>query len=209
MICKFFKGGRTFGGAKSAVNYLLNERVEKGQAKVLFGNPNITLSVIKNIKNKWKFSSGVMSFEETLSDMEKKEIIEEFKRCFFAGLEDDQYNLLIVEHTDKGRTELHFLIPRVELTTGKAFNPYWHQKDFAKKDLFQDYINAKYNLTSPHIAQKQNLIKTKQPNKNWKKNELQEWIDKYITENVEQGLIQNADDVNKQDLRLQGKVRII
>lgn len=193
MICKFFRGGRTYSGAKSAINYLLNERVAQGQAKVLQGNPDITLQIIKGIKNKWKFSSGVMSFEETLTDQQKQEIIEEFKKTFFAGLEQDQYNLLIVEHTDKGRTELHFLIPRIELTTGKAFNPYFVKRDFAKKDLFQDYINAKYGLTSPHIAQKQGLAK--QPNPNWKKQELQEWIDKYITENIEQGLIQNSEDV--------------
>jgi len=124
MICKFFRGGRTYSGAKSAINYLLNEneRVAQGQAKVLQGNPDVTLNIIKNIKNKWKFSSGVMSFEELLDDKTKKEIIEEFKKTFFAGLEDDQYNLLIVEHSDKGRTELHFLIPRIELRTGKAYN---------------------------------------------------------------------------------------
>ncbi len=193
MICKFFRGGRTYSGAKSAVAYLLNERVQEGQAKVLVGNPDITLNIIKTIKNKWKFSSGVMSFEELLDDKTKKEIIEEFKRVFFAGLEQDQYNLLVVEHSDKGRTELHFIIPRIELRTGKAYNPYFVKRDFAKKDLFQDYINAKFGLTSPHIAQKQNL--TKQPNPNWKKNELQEWIDNYITENIEQGLIQNSEDV--------------
>lgn len=193
MICKFFRGGRTYSGAKSAVAYLLNERVEQGQAKVIQGNPDITLNIIKHIKNKWKFSSGVMSFEELLDDKTKKEIIEEFKKTFFAGLDEEQYNLLIVEHTDKGRTELHFIIPRIELTTGKAFNSFWHKRDFKKKDLFQDYINAKFNLASPHEVDRQRIIK--QPNPNWKKQELQEWIDKYITENIEQGLIQNSEDV--------------
>ena len=193
MICKFFRGGRTFAGAKSAVNYLLNERVENGEAKVLTGNPQLTLDIIKNTKNKWKFSSGVLSFEELIDNKTKHEIIEEFKKTFFAGMNEEQYNLLIVEHTDKGRTELHFLIPRTELTTGKAFNPYFVKRDFKKKDLFQDYINSKYNLSSPHNAEKQEL--TKQPNPNMKKDELQEWIDKFITENIEQGLIQNSDDV--------------
>ena len=193
MICKFFRGGRTYAGAKSAVAYLLNERVKEGTAKVLEGNPHTTLAIIKNISRKWKFSSGVMSFEELLDDKTKKEIIEEFKKTFFAGLEEEQYNILVVEHNDKGRTELHFIIPRTELRTGKAFNPFWHKRDFRKKDLFQDYINAKYGLTSPHIAQKQELIK--QPNPNWKKNELQSWIDKFVIENIEQGLIKNSEDV--------------
>ena len=193
MICKFFRGGRTFAGAKNAVAYLLNERVQEGQAKVLVGNPQLTLDIIKNIKNKWKFSSGVMSFKENINDKTKQEIIKHFKDTFFCGMNEEQYNLLIVEHKDKGRTELHFIIPRVELTTGKAYNPYFVKKDFTKKDLFQDFINAKYNLSSPHYAEKQEL--TKLPNPNMKKDELQEWIDKYITENIEQGLIQNSDNV--------------
>ena len=193
MICKFFRGGRTYAGAKSAVNYLLNERVENGEAKVLVGNPQLTLDIIKNIKNKWKFSSGVMSFKENINDKTKQEIIKHFKDTFFCGMNEEQYNLLIVEHKDKGRTELHFIIPRVELTTGKAYNPYFVKKDFTKKDLFQDFINAKYNLSSPHYAEKQEL--TKLPNPNWKKQELQEWIDRFIIENIEQGLINNADDV--------------
>jgi len=194
MICKFFRGGRTYAGAKSAIKYMLDRRrVKKGQAKVVYGNPNITLNIIKNIDNKWKFSSGVMSFEEKLGNMEKREIIEEFKRVFFAGLDEDQYNLLVIEHTDKGRTELHFLTPRIELRTGKALNPYFISRDFKKKDLFQDYVNAKYGLTSPHIAQKQNL--TKQPNPNWKRQEIQEWIDTYMKEAIEQGLVQSSQDV--------------
>ena len=158
---------------------------------MLQGNPDVTLNIIKNIRNKWKFSSGVMSFEELLDDKTKKEIIEEFKRVFFAGLEQDQYNLLIVEHTDKGRTELHFLIPRIELTTGRAFNPFWHKRDFAKKDLFQDYINAKYGLTSPHIAQKQQDISL---NPKLPRNELKQQIDDYIRSMAEQGLIQSGED---------------
>ena len=159
MICKFFKGGRTYRGVKSAIDYLLNERVNNGTAKVLIGNPDTTLKIIKQIKNKWKFSSGVMSFEETLSDTQKQQVIEEFKKTFFPGFDEDQYNLLIVEHSDKGRTELHFLMPRIELTTFKSFNPYWYKKDFTKKDLFQDFINAKFGFSSPHQKNKQNIMK--------------------------------------------------
>ena len=46
MIVKFFKGGRTLKGAKSAVGYLLNKRVEEGTAKVIKGEPNLTLQII-------------------------------------------------------------------------------------------------------------------------------------------------------------------
>lgn len=193
MICKFFRGGRTKKGARNAIKYLLNDRVNKGQAKVIIGNPNTTLKIISSIENKSKFSSGVMSFEETISDEMKREIIGEFEKTFFAGLEEDQYNLLVVEHNDKNRTELHFIIPKVELRSGLSFNPYFVKKDFAKKDLFQDYINAKYQLSSPHQEDKQQI--TKEPNPNWEKDELKKWVDDFVIQNIEQGLIKNADDV--------------
>ena len=193
MICKFFRGGRTYKGAKSAIQYLLDKRVSNGTAKVLLGNPDTTLKIIKQIKNKWKFSSGVMSFEETLNDTQKQQVIEEFKKTFFCGLDEEQYNLLIVEHTDKGRTELHFLMPRVELTTFKSFNPYWHMKDFYKKDFFQDFINAKFGFSSPHQKDKQNIVKL--TNKNLKRNELLKIIDDFVLENIQNGLIQNNADL--------------
>jgi hypothetical protein len=197
MIAKFFRGGRTVSGAKSAVDYLLNERKEHGTAKVLEGDPKLTLEIIKGIKNKWKFTSGVLSFEELIEDERvKREIIEDFKRTFFAGLQEDEYNALFVEHTDKGRTEIHFLIPRTHLPTGKALNPYYVKRDFKKKDLWQDYINARYGLSSPHDLTRQNATKTHNPN--WKigsKQELQRQIDEFVANGIAEGLIQSRDDI--------------
>jgi len=148
MICKFFNTGKSKSSASKQVNYLVNERVENGTAKVVVGDTNLTLKIINEIENKWKFNAGVMSFQERINSKQRDEIIQKFRETFFPGLKEDQYNLLIVEHSDKNRTELHFVIPRIELTTQKAFNPYFVDRDFLKKDLFQDFINAKYNLTS-------------------------------------------------------------
>ncbi len=63
-------------------------------------------------------------------------------------MSENQYNILWVEHTDKGRLELNFVIPKIELTTQKAFNPYYHKQDFSRIDMFEDIQNIKYNLES-------------------------------------------------------------
>jgi len=195
MIVKFFKGGRTFNGAKSAFKYLLNERAEQGTAKVYKGDPDLTLKIIKNIKNKWKFTSGVISFEENITDENiLNEIIKEFEKTFFAGLNEDQYNISYILHTDKNRTELHFLAPRLELTSQKAYNPYYVKKDFTKKDLFQDYINARFNLSSPHKKEKQHLIAI-QPNFKTKKSKFVEQINEYVVELIKNNFIENREDI--------------
>jgi hypothetical protein len=196
VIVKFFRGGRTFNGAKSAIKYLLDERQTEGTAQVFKGDPKLTLNIIKQIKNKWKFSSGVLSFEELIQDDEVlNEIIQEFENTFFAGLKKNQYNITWIKHTDKGRTELHFIAPRLELTTQKAYNPYFIKKDFIKKDLFQDYINSKFTLSSPHQAEKQNLIKIQNPNWKTKKSEFLKQVDEYVGELIKNGFIQSRDDI--------------
>ncbi len=66
----------------------------------------------------------------------------------FAGLEADQRNILWVRHTHAGHHELHFLIPRLELSSGKDFNacpPGW-QKTF---DVFRDLFNWREGWARP------------------------------------------------------------
>jgi hypothetical protein len=66
----------------------------------------------------------------------------------FAGLEPDQRNILWVRHQHSGHHELHFLIPRLELSSGKDFNacpPGWH-KDF---DVFRDLFNWREGWARP------------------------------------------------------------
>jgi len=201
MIAKFFRGGRTYKGAQNAIRYLLDpERVKNGTARLIKGDPATALNIIRGIGNKWKFTSGVLSFSELLqgpdADRIKKEIIEDFERVFFPGLQAHEYDIMWVEHTDKGRTELHFLIPRLHLTTGKAYNPYFVGRDFRKKDLWQDYINLKYGFTSPHDPKRQRA--TKEQNPRWKVTDrqlLQKQIDEYVADAIIYGLVNNRDDV--------------
>ena len=194
MINKTFKGGRTHQGAKGTIAYLLNFRVEEGTSKILEGSPKLTENIIELASQKfqWSWSSGVLSFEETLTEEQKMKIIQEHKKVFGAGLEEN-LNFLYINHEDKNRTEIHYIIPRIELSSGKSFNPYWVKKDFKKKDLFQDFINLKYNFSS----HKDNPSLTKTKTKKWstKKSELIREIDNYILEKINDGDIESRADI--------------
>lgn len=190
MIIKYFRGGKSKSGA---VEYLLNERVEQGTARVLRGNSEITKQLIKENTNKLKYRSGCLSFEESfMIERDKKEIMDLFEQSTFAGLDKDQYNILWVEHTDKNRIELNFVIPRLELTSMKAYNPHWHKADQKRLLILQEYINGQYKLSSPFKASKRELLKVDK----LKKNTLtKQEIHSKVLEQIAKGHIQNREEL--------------
>jgi hypothetical protein len=78
----------------------------------------------------------------------------------------------------------------LELTTGKAFNPYYVKRDFKKKDLFQDYINLKYGF-----SQWQNNKQATPKKPSWAKEakvaDIRKAIDNALLPLVEQNIISN------------------
>jgi len=195
MIAKTFKGGRTLKGAIATIKYLLDDRVEKGTAKLIRGDIEDTKALIKiAAKNKWSWSSGVLSFEESeLDNKSIKEIMNAFEKTFFCGFDKSEYDISWIQHRDKDRVELHYIAPRLELRTGKAYNPYFVTRDFKKKNLFQKYINARYNLSAPE----DNPQLTKQNRKQWAKNKksLLAQIDDIVIEYIKDGLVESRDDI--------------
>ncbi|WP_419789764.1 relaxase/mobilization nuclease domain-containing protein, partial [Shewanella xiamenensis] len=66
-----------------------------------------------------------MSFAEADLPRETKDkLMSDFEKLLLPGLDADQYSCLWVEHRDKGRLELNFVIPNIELTSGKRLQPY-------------------------------------------------------------------------------------
>ena len=177
----------------SAIEYLLNDRVQKATARVLQGNVELTKSIINNIKFKSKATVGCLSFnEKNLSEKDKYEIMEDFENMLFPALKKEQYNILWVEHTDKDMLELNFVIPKIELTTQKSLQPYYFKQDQKRKDLWQQKINHKYNLTNPLDIKNQRVINiTKRDFKfeNYKD------IDNNIRELVNNKILTNRNDI--------------
>lgn len=153
MLFKFFKRGQ--GRGSGPVGYICSSEDQKRAHRppeVLRGHPQQTQDLIDSIDREWRYTSGVVSFalEDRPSLAEQEQVMDEFERVAFAGLEPDQYDILWVrhQHTEGDRVELHFVTPRVELTTGKALNiapPGW-QGVF---DPLRDALNAEKGWARP------------------------------------------------------------
>jgi len=154
------KMNRKSKGRKGVVEYLLNEREKEGTAFTLKGNPEITKSLIRAIERKHKYLSGGLMFarEEFVTEEQKQEIMNAFEEILFVGLTSNQYNILWVEHNDKGRLELNFVIPRIELNAGNDLDLYSHRRDLPLFDMWKNGINAKYNLADPNDPRRARTI---------------------------------------------------
>jgi hypothetical protein len=156
MIVKFFKFGK--GNSKSCIDYLLGADRDREHAKVLSGDVELTSAIIDSSRFTKKYTSGCLSFQEAdLSDEAKKQIMADFEKTLFPGMNPDQYNILWIEHRDKGRLELNFVIPNVELSTGKRLQPFYSPADMGRVDCFKKIINHDYQLHDPDDPENKQL----------------------------------------------------
>ena len=113
-----------------------------------------------------RYTAGCLSFlEDDLSDTKKKNLMAAFEKTLFPGLAPEQYRIVWIEHRDKEyiekkneetgkekkqrRLELNFLIPNVEITTGKRLQPFYAKADLNRVDDFKSIVNHKYQLFDP------------------------------------------------------------
>lgn len=156
MLVKFFKTKN--GGSVAGINYLLNHRVKDETAFVLKGSEVITRQIVSNMTKKQKLCMGCLSFEEADIDLNaKQKIINEFETLIF-GEYKERFNILWVQHIDKGRLELNFAIPKIDLESGMAFNPYYDKTDRALIDAWQNLANFKFNFSDPKDPAKAHML---------------------------------------------------
>lgn len=149
MIVKMHARGT--GGGSGPTDYLLGRNRDREGATVLRGDPEQTRELIDASRYAKRYTSGVLSFaEQTMPNERKRAIMDDFERTLMPGLDADQYDCLWVEHSDKGRVELNFVIPNTELTTGKRLQPYYDRADRPRVDAWQTVTNANYNLHDPN-----------------------------------------------------------
>ena len=156
MLVKFFKTKN--GGSIAGINYLLNHRVKDKTAFVLKGSEAVTRQTVSNMTKKQKLCMGCLSFEESDIDLNiKQKIIDEFEMLLF-GKHKERFNILWVQHVDKGRLELNFAIPKIDLENNMTFNPYYDKTDRALIDAWQNYINLKFGFTDPKDPAKAHML---------------------------------------------------
>ena len=167
MIIDFFRHGS--GLSKGCLNYLLGEDREREHALVLSGDVELTAQLIDSSPFAKKYTSGCLSFyEHDLNDQDKQQIMQNFEQCLFPGLEKDQYQILWVQHQDKinqdtgeTRLELNFVIPNVELSTGKRLQPFYAPVDLDRVDLFKKITNTQHRLYDPDAPEHRQLFLNK------------------------------------------------
>ena len=210
MLIKLFPHGT--GQGDKPTRYLVRMDYpgrDERPPQVLRGDPELTRALIDSIDRRWKFTAGVLAWhpDDKVSEEQEEEVMDAFEEVAFAGLEHDQRNILWVRHTHADHHELHFVIPRMELSSGNDFNacpPGW-QKDFA---VFRDLFNWKENWARPddparareELTKKADLFKARMAR--WGK-EIQESdrdkakdeIHAVIKKLIEEGHIKNRADI--------------
>lgn len=208
MLVKFHARGT--GRGRGPVEYLLLDE-EKRKAgldyndlgelarpgsELIRGDANRIIEIIDSIHNKQKYTSGVLSFEEAdIKKEQKKLIMDEFEKTLMPGLSSDQYQILWVEHKDKGRLELNFLVANIELETGKSLNPYYHAIDLKRVNSWKDITNYKFKFSDPADPAKARLSSKGKTAKPVAAKEMCEKVNEYIGRLAAAGTIKDRADV--------------
>ena len=210
MLMTVFPHGR--GEGNKPTRYLVHMDTpgrRKNPPEVLRGDIEMTRALIDSSTRRWKYTSGALSWhpDDKVTPEQEEKVMDDFERVAFAGLEPDQRYIVWVRHTHAGHHELHFVIPRMELSSGKDFNacpPDW-QKDFS---VFRDLQNRREGLIRPddpaHARErtpahadlhKARLLRWGKTPKKDDRAEAKDAIHEYLMSLVKQGLVRNREDI--------------
>ena len=195
MIIKIHSRG--IGAGRGPVDYLLGKDRDRQDARLDRGDPEQMIQLIDSTNFAQKYTSGVLSFaERDLDEQQKQQIMDSFERALLPGLDKDQYSVLWVQHQDKDRLELNFVVANVELQSGKRLQPYYDRADRPRLNAWKDLINDHYNLKDPNDPLNKRELCT--PN-DLPRTKIQacEAITNGLLSVAERGELKNRDDVVK------------
>ena len=156
MIVGFARRGT--GEARHPVQYLTSPHAKDGRLRdplpeVVRGDPAAIRALIDALPFKHKYTSGWISFspdkQGQVTHAVERAMMDSFEETVFAGLAPEQRPpVLWVRHAHTG--ENHFLIPRVELSTGKSLNiaPPTNETRMLL-NTWRDMMNSQFGLANP------------------------------------------------------------
>lgn len=117
------------GDARKATAYVLakldHQGIERAGVKVLRGNTEQVAQMANSLAFSRCYSSGVIAWakEDAPTPAQIQQALDGFAQVAFSGMED-RVVWTAVQHTEAdGSVHVHVLVARVDLETGKAFNP--------------------------------------------------------------------------------------
>jgi len=216
--------------AGKAIDYFLGDtyfdkeseewKPREPQPVILEGDPQAMKFVCDKLEFKNQYTTGVLSFspEETAKIADnpelKDKILQDFKDFAFAGVPDDARQFLAIEHTHTGRLEIHYMMPRVHLETGKYRNPFPPNYDgkrgkgkntafIQENDAYIDYACQKFGLTNPRDPAVARDLKISSFDK---ESATKKEVHDMVCELVESGHITCREDIHNLFVELGGKI---
>jgi len=197
MLIQVFDRGT--GAGAGPVNYVLDlhdasKKLRIPPPEILAGDPARMEMLIDACGNKYKYVSGVIAFhsDDNPTRAQMLEEMAKFEAMAFAGLDREQYDILWVKH---GNNEIHFITPRMELSTGKALNiaPPGYEQLF---DAFRDVSNLEHGWADPADPERAQMFKVdKHVLKAGLADDWKQLIGEYLIQRIESGQVQNRADV--------------
>ena len=193
MIIKIHSRG--IGSGSSPVDYLLGKDRDRPDARLDRGDPEQMIQLIDSSNYAQKYTSGVLSFaERDLDERQKQQIMDSFERTLLPGLDKDQYSVLWVQHQDKDRLELNFVVANVELQSGKRLQPYYDRADRPRLNAWKDLVNDRFQLHDPNDPKNKRTLCTPNDLPRAKK-DASEAITRGLLGLAEQGALKSRSDV--------------
>jgi len=198
MHIKFLKHGS--GSCAGAAKYLTQDRDHNGERRgaveVLRGDPYQVAAVADSLDFDLTYRSAVIAWapEDQPTPEQVDAVLNDFFGVAFAGMQD-RVSWSAVRHDEaNGGCHVHVICARVDLETGKSFNPAppgW-PKHF---DPIRDSHNAAHNWARPDDPARARIVEHGRYDLPADKKRAKAALDAHIVEMVDQGLIRNRQDV--------------
>ncbi|MEE5177358.1 relaxase/mobilization nuclease domain-containing protein [Pseudomonas alliivorans] len=216
--------------AGKAIEYFLGEKyfdkeLEEWKPRdpepvILEGDPQAMKFICDKLEFKNKYTTGVLSFspEETAKIAAnpelKDKILQDFKDFAFAGVPDHARQFLAIEHTHTGRLEIHYMMPRVHLESGKYRNPFppnyngkrgkGNNEAFIKEnDSYIDHACQKFGLTNPRDPE---IVRDLKVSSFDRESATKKDVHSLVCELVESGHITCREDIQNLFIELGGTI---